>query len=169
MTSSTDSRSSTNRQTYATQRAKLLFGGYRRSDAHDPDTYVLAVAAVLACYDEQIIREATDPRSGISTRGKFQSLMPNSGEMRQFCEELAARRQRMTDYQALPSTRSVAARLPPPDPLTRAPGWRANLFVRAGYPGYERMCERAKGAHCGDWCWVDGGIKIPLDWYTGGP
>ena len=47
-TSRQGSGPSTNqRLSYATDRAEVLFGCYRRGDANDPDRYVTAIAAVL--------------------------------------------------------------------------------------------------------------------------
>jgi hypothetical protein len=66
----------------------LLFGQYRRGDANDPETYVAAVAAVLSCYSNDTIREATDPRTGISATEKFAAFMPNPGEVKLFCDDL---------------------------------------------------------------------------------
>lgn len=68
---------------YATERADLLFGCYRRGEANDPETYCAAVAAVLAEYPEETIRYVTDPRSGLPSRVHW---MPTVGEVRQACE-----------------------------------------------------------------------------------
>ena len=73
----------------------MLFGSYRRSDAADPDTYVAAVAAVLALYSTDLIREVTDPRTGIQTSEKFMAFMPNAGELKHYCEGIAARNERL--------------------------------------------------------------------------
>jgi hypothetical protein len=70
---------------YAAERARLLFGSYRKGDANDPDTYVAAVAAVLAGYPEDVVAFVTDPRTGVQR--KFPKWMPNSGEVAEFCEE----------------------------------------------------------------------------------
>jgi hypothetical protein len=68
--SSTSSELSTNqlqqRISYASGRARLLFGQYRTGEANDPDTYVAAVAAVLSEYPMETIRHVTDPRTGSS-------------------------------------------------------------------------------------------------------
>ena len=37
----------------ALKRARLLFGCYRKSDAADPETYVMAVSAMLAQFDRE--------------------------------------------------------------------------------------------------------------------
>lgn len=68
---------------YATKRARLMFGCYRKGDANDPDTYVAAVAAILADYDDDVIRRVTDPRTGIARKLKF---MPNPAEVAEECD-----------------------------------------------------------------------------------
>lgn len=73
-----------------------MFGCYRRGDANDPERYAAAVAAVLSAYPEDIIKFATDPRTGIATR--YPKFMPNAGEVRQFCEELYGPRKRMEEW-----------------------------------------------------------------------
>jgi hypothetical protein len=78
------------------ERAKVLFGSYRRGDANDPDAYVAAVAAVLSLYDADLIREVTDPRTGIMTSEKYMSFMLNAGELKVYCEGIAARRDRLS-------------------------------------------------------------------------
>jgi len=78
------------REIYATERAKILFGCYRKGDANDPDTYVAAVAAVLAAYDYELIREVTDPRSGIQASEKHCTFMPQAGEVKVYCDAVAA-------------------------------------------------------------------------------
>ena len=60
-----------------------MFGCYRKADANDPDTYVAAVAAILAEYDSEIIRIVTDPRQGIARESKW---MPNIAELDEFCK-----------------------------------------------------------------------------------
>src|SRR5262249_23628308 len=69
--------------TFAAERANLLFGCYRKGEANDPETYTLAVAAVLADYEPEVIRRVTDPRTGIPRKLKF---MPNPAEIAEACE-----------------------------------------------------------------------------------
>ena len=84
----TESAPSTNaRQEYAAQRARLLFGCYRKGDANDPETYTAAIAAVLAEYEEAVIARVTDPRTGIPRKLKF---LPNPAELSDFCDEAKA-------------------------------------------------------------------------------
>lgn len=75
------------RQIYAIERARLLFGCYRKGDANDPETYTAAVAAVLAEYENEVIRRVTDPRTGIPRKNKF---LPNPAEVSDACDEALA-------------------------------------------------------------------------------
>jgi hypothetical protein len=151
-----------NQEQFVMERAKLLFGGYRRGDANDPDTYVLSVAAVLAMYQAEVVREVTDPRTGISTHEKFRAYPPNSGELKAHCDGVAARRDRLAKYAALP--KSTLQRLPEPSG-PKPPGSRANLLVRRGTARYEAMVERARDADPADWRTDAEGIRVPFDWY----
>jgi hypothetical protein len=121
----------------------VLFGSYRRGDANDPDAYVAAVAAVLAGYEADLIREVTDPRTGICTTEKYMSFMPNAGELKVYCEGLAARRERVQRLGALPPPDFSRARLAPPQP---APGDLAKVFVPASNPRYPSLLEWSKTA-----------------------
>jgi hypothetical protein len=148
---------------YATERAKVLFGSYRRGDANDPDGYVAAVAAVLAMYEPEMIKRVTDPRTGISTNEKFRAFMPNSGELKAYCDEHQAIADRYKHYASLPTPSFKM--LPRPEPQ---PGSRANLFVPAAAPGYAEMIERARAADPLDWKWDEkgrAGIWVRLDWH----
>lgn len=126
---------------YATQRAKLLFGSYRRGDANDPDVYVAAVAKVLAGYDASLIRDVTDPEIGISTTEKFASFMPNAGELKRYCEDVAARRARLDRLGSLEVLPRATLFLPPPEPR---PGDLANVFVASTNPRYAKLVEWSK-------------------------
>lgn len=77
--------------TYAAERAKLLFGSYRKGDANDPDTYVAAITAVLSEYPPDVVKRVTDPRLGIARKSKF---MPNLCELSEACD---AARQALKD------------------------------------------------------------------------
>lgn len=134
------------RQRFAAERARLMLGCYRKGDASDPDTYVLAIAAVLAMFEPEIIRYATDPRTGITTQEKFRAFMPNSGEVKAFCDAERDRAERLRRHSEMP--RPNFARLPPPPP---APGARANVFVSGDSPRYEEMMERTKTGDPLDW------------------
>lgn len=137
---------------YATERAKMLFGCYRRTDAADPDVYVAAVAIVLSLYDPDLIREVTDPRTGIQTSEKFAAFMPNAGELKVYCEVIATRRERLEKWQ---TRAQPAPRLPAPPPRA---GDLANVFVSSKHPKYDRVCHWAKTADPLLWRYDTGGI-----------
>lgn len=142
-TSRNGSEPSTNqRLAYATDRAKVLFACYRRGDAHDPDAYVAAISAVLSLYDFDIIREATDPRTGISTNEKFRSFMPNSGELKAHCDALAERRHRLEQLAKIPRPVPASHRLEAP--TDRPQGYVANIHVYEGHPRYAKLAEWTK-------------------------
>lgn len=155
-TSSSESNHSTPqfRAIYATERAKILFGGYRRGDANDPDMYVASIAAVLALYEPEIIAQVTDPRTGISTHEKFRTFMPNSGELKAYCDEHQAIRDRRQRYAALP--RPSFDRQPRLDG-PKGPGHLANVFVPSSAPGYQAMRDWASTADTRYWRNDEGG------------
>jgi hypothetical protein len=69
---------------YAAERARLLFGCYRKGDANDPETYTAAVTVILAQYEPEVIQRVTDPRAGIPRQLKF---MPNPAEVAEACDK----------------------------------------------------------------------------------
>lgn len=93
---STSSRHTTNPVT-AIERAKILAGCYRKDDAADPETYLMAVSAVLAEYAPDIVSQVTDPRSGLPSRLNW---LPSVKEVRDACEEIDQRRRRMAEAAA---------------------------------------------------------------------
>ena len=68
---------------FATERAILLLGCYRKDDAHDPETYTMAVVAILTDYPAEVVEHATDPRTGIARKCKF---LPSVAEVAEGCE-----------------------------------------------------------------------------------
>jgi hypothetical protein len=74
---------SAERASFAAERAKLLFGLYRKGDASDAETYVAGITAVLAEYEPEVIRRVTDPREGIARKSKW---MPSVAELSEECE-----------------------------------------------------------------------------------
>lgn len=150
---------------YATERARLLFGSYRRGDANDPEIYVRAVTAVLACYDFELMREVTDPRTGIMTTEKYMSFMPNPGELKVYCDGVAAVRDRIRHLGSLPTPDFTRLRLPAPP---AAPGDYANIFVPDTHRRYATLVEWTKTGDVR--CWKFGrssdnraGIWVALD------
>lgn len=71
----------------AARRAALLLGCYRKGDAHDPDTYVAAIASILAEYANETVAYVTDPRTGIARRSTW---MPSVQEVDLACLQHAA-------------------------------------------------------------------------------
>lgn len=121
-----------------------MFGCYRRGDANDPDTYVAAIAAILASYDDaDLIREVTDPRTGISATEKFASFMPNVGELKIYCDSVARRKANLARLAALPAPDPNRPKLAKPGP---GPGDLANAFVPATHPKYRDLLEWSRGA-----------------------
>jgi hypothetical protein len=94
-------------------------------------------------YHTDLIREVTDPNTGIQTTEKYMTFMPNAGELKVYCEGAAARRDRIQKLGALPRPDFSHARLPPPPP---SPGDLANVFVPADNPRYASLLEWAKTA-----------------------
>lgn len=143
------------------ERAKVLFGSYRRGDANDPDAYVAAIAAVLSSYDADLIRVVTDPRSGIATTEKFMAFMPNAGELKVYCDSVGAQRDRVKRLGSLPAPNFNRERLPRPEPM---PGDLATVFVPSGNPRYPALVDWAKTADPRKWKY-DGrpGILVAYD------
>lgn len=147
---------------YAAERAKVLFGSYRRGDANDPDRYVAAIATVLAGYETDLIREVTDPVTGIAATEKFMTFMPNAGELKVYCDAIASRRERVQRLGALPRPDFTRQRLPPPEPM---PGDLATVFVPEANPRYAALLEWSKTAGPRLWKFDDrrGGIWVSYD------
>lgn len=160
----TTSSTASARSTIAAERARILLGCYRRNDAIDPDSYVLAITAVLAMFDPELIREVTDPRTGISTDERYAKWPPNSGELKLYCEGKAAVKARIQRYAAMPKPDFSRPRLSAPEPR---PGRRANLLVRRGMPRYDEMCERARSGNAdpAEFQFVPEGIRVSLAWW----
>lgn len=140
----------------------MLFGYYRRTDANDPVRYAAGIAAVLMRFPKALVERVTDANTGIHTVEKFRGFLPNVGELKAYCDQIAAVEARMGEYAKMPKPQ-----FSPHPPLPNVPGRRANLTVYEAAPIYERMVERAKTADQLDWMWVTGGIKVPLSWLDG--
>ena len=123
---------------YAAERARVLFGSYRRGDANDPDAYVAAITAVLSIYSTDLIREVTDPRTGICTAEKYMSFMPNAGELKVYCDGVLNRRAGIERLGAMPKPDFSRARLAPPP---SGPGARATTFIASNHPRYVEAVE----------------------------
>jgi len=88
-------------------RAKAIFGCYRRDEAHDPDTFCAALAAILGDYSRAVVDYAADPRTGVIN--DFPMGLPNVGQIRGFLDATARR----TEVLAQPARRAIPF-VPPP-------------------------------------------------------
>lgn len=68
----------------AAERARILVGCYRRSDANDPEIYARAAVAVLMRYPEKIVIAVTEPATGLPSKLKW---LPSIAEIVEACEE----------------------------------------------------------------------------------
>jgi len=69
------------RQQLAAVHTALLLGGFRKSEADDPEIFVRSIAHVLASYDVDIQKQVIEP-------GKWK-WPPNPYEVREACERIA--------------------------------------------------------------------------------
>jgi len=76
-------RSGQDRQGFASLRAGMMFGCYRKQDANDPEIYVAAVTAILSEYPDSVIETVTDPRTGLPSKIKW---LPTVAEVKSECE-----------------------------------------------------------------------------------
>jgi hypothetical protein len=125
--------------------------------------YVAAIAAVIALYDAEIIAQVTDPRTGISTHENFRTFMPNSGELKAYCDEQQAIRDRRRRYAALPRPSFDRQRLLEGP---KEPGHRAQVFVGIDMPQYPAMVARATEADKAEYRHDTerSGIWVALNW-----
>lgn len=91
------------------------------------------------------MREVTDPRTGISTDDRYCDYLPNSGQLKVYCDEIRDRRARYQHLGSIKRTPHVAL---PPD---NRPGRLANIFVHADAPQYQRAMELIKDADPAHW------------------
>jgi hypothetical protein len=104
--------------------AKAISGSYRRDEAHDPETFVAALAIVFGDYPASIVQYAADPRTGVVS--KFPMGLPNVGQIKEFCDGIQARQERIAHY----------ARLGPAKPYEPTP-------TKPGEITYKKFLEKA--------------------------
>lgn len=149
--------------TFAGDRARLMFGCYRRGDANDPDTYVAAVTAVLTHYSAEIVKAVTDPYSGLPSRKSDSGWtgMPDVADVKEACEHEATRRERIR----------VLSTLRPIPRIAGPKQNRGNVFVPETAPQYADMLKHTMAADPMDWRRDETrpGIWVPYPWLVDGP
>lgn len=63
----------------------MLFSAYRKDDYADPDGFLVQLGSVLETYPEWVVKQVTDPRTGIQRTAKFP---PSIAEVTSACEAL---------------------------------------------------------------------------------
>lgn len=122
----------------ALERATLLAGQFRRSDADDPETFAGAWAVVMADFPPVVLDEVIHPAKGLAIRSNF---LPSVMEVREACiaafnamlvrwenERLPPERKAYLDSLATPKRQVAYERRVPPSPayLTKMEVWRRN-------------------------------------------
>jgi hypothetical protein len=69
---------------YATKRARILMGCFRKSDANDPEIYAAAVVAVLVRWPVDVITSVTEPATGLPSKCQW---LPSIAEITAACQE----------------------------------------------------------------------------------
>ncbi len=110
---------------FATERARIMLGCYRKGEANDPATYSTAVSAVLAQYSQNVIYEVTNPLTGLPSKTDF---MPTLKELKFTCEQEAQRENRLNNSRPL---RRFPTFVPKPDPNRTS---FEDLLKKAGRP-----------------------------------
>jgi hypothetical protein len=67
----------------AARKAAQLFGCYNRNEANDPEIFITAMTAMLACYPELVVDRVCDPIRGLPAKNRF---LPAIAEIREACE-----------------------------------------------------------------------------------
>ena len=68
----------------AADKCARLLGQFRRNDADDPETFVVALTAIMAQYPVPVLDAICSPTEGLSTKGSF---VPSLFEIREACNE----------------------------------------------------------------------------------
>jgi hypothetical protein len=140
----------------------MIASCYRRDEAHNPELFADALALVLGDYPADIVRIAVDPRTGVIER--FPMGLPNVGQIKQYLDDLLAKRDRLQHYASLPKAKPFKRALEKAEP---------NLFVPNDHRRYESMAKKAEKeperARFENHLCADGvmraGVWVPLDWF----
>lgn len=98
---------------FATMRAAILVGCFRKADAGDPEIYTAAVVAVLSRYPVEVAAAVTEPATGLPSKLKW---LPSIAEITEACEQESDRRQSAGPIDRRPPE----LRLPPPPRPTQS-------------------------------------------------
>lgn len=98
-------------------RVRLMFGCYRKSDANDPETYIVAACAVLSRYPSDIVIAVTDPVNGLPSALQF---VPTIKEIKDACDTAENRKAREVESRGW--RERAASRPPRSDPPPPGPG-----------------------------------------------
>lgn len=83
--SSSSSKSTPNeRMLMISKRVAMMFSGYPQSDFTDPAGAALSMCSVFEDYSDELIKFATDPKTGVQRRHKWP---PKIAEVVEFCDE----------------------------------------------------------------------------------
>jgi len=125
------------KKTVVTQCGKMVSGAYSRDSYADPDSFVLQVGMILERYNENVIRDVTNPINPNSIQRKHPKFPPTVGEIAACCEAEAERQFNLAKAAHQPRVIVNRAYVPPPN----FPGCRANVFVSAEAPQYATMLD----------------------------
>ena len=84
------------RPSWITQRARKVFGSYRKDDFAAPDAFLISLGEILEKYPDSVIREATETTTGIQSQCKFP---PSIAEVKAFCEDLKRRENFLPEWE----------------------------------------------------------------------
>jgi hypothetical protein len=140
----------------------MIASCYRRDEAQNPELFADALALVLGDYPANIVKIAVDPRTGVIER--FPMGLPNVGQIKQYLDDLLAKRDRLQHYASLPKARQFKRALETAEP---------NLFVPNDHRRYDAMAKKAEEEPerarfdnhlCSDGV-VRAGVWVSLDWF----
>jgi hypothetical protein len=90
--------------------AKAIASCYRRDEAHDPEGFVAGLALTFGDYPASIVQYAADPRTGVVS--KFPMGLPNVGQIKEFCDAILTRQERINHYARLGPANPMSQRQP---------------------------------------------------------
>jgi hypothetical protein len=115
--------------------ARILLGCYRTSEVSDPQVFTAAVIAVLAKFDEPVIRAVCDPVSGLPSGSKW---LPTTSEILTACNDELRQQETIARYAAM-GTVSHTHRWTP-NPPTQGDGGPGTV-----YANYDEAMRRTNG------------------------